>query len=466
MRHKNKTIIRKLSYLTFDLLVVIALFYIFLFIHIPTVPKNLDGLWILTHSQIKSLGLFLLSWLLISQQTKIYGEDKFFTDKIKKILFQLFLFALVIFAVSGIKRDYLYSNNESALYIGILSVYMISSRVISWYVNRSRISKGKHTKSNVVVIGKNNNTAAFIKVLTNKLNQYKVSSFMVMNPINQSESKFDLEDLKQIIFSGSLEKIYISMFSCLSKEEVNKIIELAEKNYIEFEFIPQNYLEEYETYNVKYYDTFPIFTLSDYPLDGMWSRAYKRIFDIVFSIFVIVFILSWLYPIIALFIIIDSGFPVVYKQERNGFQGEFFNCLKFRSMRPSLDNDKKATVKGDLRITRVGRFLRKSSIDELPQFFNVLKGDMSIVGPRPHMISQDDYYAQVIKKYTLRHHVKPGITGLAQIKGYRGEVNSDHDMELRIRADIFYVRNWSFWMDIMIIVKTAWKMATGDENAI
>mgnify|MGYP003792975475 CR=1 FL=1 len=135
-------------------------------------------------------------------------------------------------------------------------------------------------------------------------------------------------------------------------------------------------------------------------------------------------------------------------------------------MRPSSDNDKKATVKGDARITNIGKFLRKSSLDELPQFFNVLKGEMSVVGPRPHMVTQDEYYSNIIKKYTLRHYVKPGITGLAQIRGYRGEVNSDHDMELRIRADVFYVKNWSFWLDLTIIARTTVKMILGDKNAI
>lgn len=466
MSENHKNPLFKLLKLSLDLLVIVVLFYTFLFIHIPTVPKNLDGLWILTHSQYKSLGLFILSWLLISQQTKIYGVSEFYLESIRKVFYQLFLFSLVVFAVSGIKTDYLYTNNESAFFIGVVSVYLMGSRMLSWLIEKSRIKTNNKSKSKVIFIGKNNNTHAFKKLLTDKKNQYEIVSHMVEVPEGVLESKFNMEELEQNIKTYGVDCIYISMFSKLPKEIVHEIINLAEKSYVKFEFIQQNYLEQYETYQVKYYDTFPIFTIGQYPLDGIWNQVYKRVFDIVFSVFIIVFVLSWLYPIIALLIVLDSGFPVIYRQKRNGFQGEFFNCLKFRSMRPSKDNDRKATVKGDLRITRIGRFLRKSSIDELPQFFNVLKGDMSVVGPRPHMISQDDYYTKIIKKYTLRHHVKPGITGLAQIRGYRGEVNSDHDMGLRIRADVFYVRNWSFWMDIIIIVKTAWKMIIGDENAI
>lgn len=466
MPAKQNNPLHKLLKLSLDLLVIVFLFYLFLWIHTPTVPKNLDGLWIFTYSQFKSLGLFILSWLLISQQVKFYGVVAYFSERVKKIIFQIFLFSIVILAVSGIKTDYLYTNEESAYFIIILVTYLFVSRGISWLIIKFKEKSGSKHKTNVLIIGKNNNSESFIEVLTDKLPDYNIISFLVTHPQSQKEERFSIDQFKETIHSQKIEHIYIAMFADLEKEQINKVIEIAEKKYIPFEFIPQSYLEQYESFDIKYYDTFPIFALSRYPLDGVWNQAYKRIFDVVFSILVITLIMSWLYPVIALSIIIDSGFPVLYKQKRNGLQGNFFNCLKFRSMRPSKDNDKKATVRGDTRITKIGKFLRKSSIDELPQFFNVLKGEMSVVGPRPHMVTQDEYYANLIHKYTLRHYVKPGITGLAQVKGYRGEVNSDQDMELRIRADIFYVKNWSFWLDLAIIAKTASKMVLGDKNAI
>src|SRR5690606_16089232 len=141
-------------------------------------------------------------------------------------------------------------------------------------------------------------------------------------------------------------------------------------------------------------------------------------------------------------------------------------CLKFRTMREDKDNNKKPTERDDPRVTKLGRILRKTSLDELPQFFNVLKGDMSIVGPRPHMVSENESYSEIIKKYSLRHYVKPGITGLAQIRGYRGAIDSEKDMELRVRTDIYYVRNWSFLLDLLIIYKTVRLILVGDENAI
>lgn len=466
MSKDKQSIFNKIFFLGLDISVVLVLFYAFLWIHIPTVPKNLDGFWIFTYSQYKSLGLFILSWLLISQQVKFYGVVHYFSERVKKIIFQVFLFSIVIFAVSGIKTDYLYSSEESAYFIAILTTYLFLTRCISWLIVKAGEKSGRKKKIQAIIIGKNNNSASFIELLSDKPSDYQIVSFLVNHPQNQNEEKFNFNQLKKFLKERKIDVIYISMFSDLEKEEVNELIEVAERNYIPFEFIPQNYLRQYESFDVKYYDTFPIFTLSHYPLDGVWNQTYKRVFDVIFSVLVIVLILSWLYPIIALLIIIDSGFPVLYRQKRNGLQGKYFNCLKFRSMRPSIDNDKKATVKGDTRITKIGKFLRTSSIDELPQFFNVLKGDMSIVGPRPHMITQDEYYTNVIKKYALRHYVKPGITGLAQVRGYRGEVNSDQDMELRIRADVFYVKNWSFWLDLGIIAKTTVKMLLGDKNAI
>jgi putative colanic acid biosynthesis UDP-glucose lipid carrier transferase len=215
-----------------------------------------------------------------------------------------------------------------------------------------------------------------------------------------------------------------------------------------------------------YYDTFPILSFKHFPLDKFWNQFLKRSFDIAFSLFVIIFIFSWMFPITALAILLDSGKPVFYLQKRIGLKGKAFYCYKFRTMKLSKDNGIKSTVKGDKRITKLGKILRKSSLDELPQFFNVLKGDMSVAGPRPHMAVQDEYYNDLILKYSLRHYVKPGITGLAQVKGFRGEISTKEDMQKRIIADVYYVKNWSFLLDILIIIRTFFKTLGGDENAI
>ena len=191
----------------------------------------------------------------------------------------------------------------------------------------------------------------------------------------------------------------------------------------------------------------------------------KRAFDILFSSIVIVFVLSWLTPLIAILIKLESKGPVFFKQSRNGFNYKEFDCYKFRSMMPNEDAHLYQATRGDIRVTKVGKFIRKTSIDELPQFFNVLFGDMSVVGPRPHMVSHTDMYAKKIDKFMVRHFVKPGITGLAQVSGFRGEVESDIDIIGRVKYDIFYIENWSLLLDLKIIAQTFVNAVKGEDKA-
>ncbi|MBO0356959.1 exopolysaccharide biosynthesis polyprenyl glycosylphosphotransferase [Hymenobacter sp. BT186] len=190
----------------------------------------------------------------------------------------------------------------------------------------------------------------------------------------------------------------------------------------------------------------------------------KRIFDVVFAGLVAILLLSWLVPLIALCIKLDSRGPVFFRQLRTGKHGKPFYCLKFRSMRTSADADRTQASRHDSRITRLGAFLRKTSLDELPQFFNVLKGEMSVVGPRPHMLRHTEDYAQVIDNFMDRHLIMPGITGLAQVSGYRGETKEVRAMVDRVRADIRYLRNWSFLLDLKIVLLTIWQVIKPDEH--
>ena len=176
--------------------------------------------------------------------------------------------------------------------------------------------------------------------------------------------------------------------------------------------------------------------------------------------------LTWLYPIIAILIKLSSKGPVLFKQARSGVGNIEFMCYKFRSMTESAEADIKQASIGDTRITKLGAFLRKSSLDEFPQFINVFMGDMSIVGPRPHMLLHTEEYSALINKYMVRQLVKPGITGAAQVRGYRGETKELKDMEGRVRLDVWYIENWSLSVDINIILLTVWNIFKGDENAL
>ena len=184
----------------------------------------------------------------------------------------------------------------------------------------------------------------------------------------------------------------------------------------------------------------------------------KRAFDLLFSLFVIVFVLSWLLPVLILVIWIDSRGPVFFIQRRVGKNGKMFRCLKLRTMIINADADVKQAIVGDPRITRVGRFLRNSSLDELPQFFNVIAGNMSVVGPRPHMLADDLRFAELIKGYDERNTMKPGITGMAQVKGYKGPATDFTSIFNRYQWDAFYVRNAHMMLDLRIVVDTFTEM--------
>src|SRR5690606_12574403 len=213
-----------------------------------------------------------------------------------------------------------------------------------------------------------------------------------------------------------------------SNKQINRLIDFADNNLRELKFIPDNKDIYSKKLKYEYYDYIPILSLRTIPIQDKVNQLTKRTFDIVFSLFIIIFVLSWLTPILAIIIKLESKGPVFFKQSRNGFNYKEFDCYKFRSMTPNKDAHLFQATKGDQRVTKVGAFIRKTSIDELPQFFNVLFGDMSVVGPRPHMVSHTNMYAQRIDKFMVRHFVKPGITGLAQISGFRGEIETDKDI--------------------------------------
>ena len=198
------------------------------------------------------------------------------------------------------------------------------------------------------------------------------------------------------------------------------------------------------------------------PLDNDLNQAIKRTIDIIFSLLFILAVLSWLIPLLAILIKLDSKGPVFFLQKRNKRRGELFTCIKFRSMVNNTDADILPAGKNDSRITAVGKFLRKYYLDELPQFFNVLWGDMSIIGPRPHMVSENMKFDGLIKNYASRHKVKPGITGLAQISGCRGETDTIEKMQKRVEIHLDYINNWSLWLDIKIMIKTPLTLISKD----
>jgi len=269
--------------------------------------------------------------------------------------------------------------------------------------------------------------------------------------------------LKKFAIDNKIDEIFCSLNE-ISNEKLKDLVEFADDNKKAIKFIPDTKEIFSKNLKINYYELFPVLTLQKTELHNPLVKGIKRTFDIVFSIIVIVFLLSWLIPLLAIFIKLESKGPVFFKQGRPGLDEQEFFCYKFRSMKLNRFTEKEAS-KNDPRVTKMGRFMRKTSIDELPQFFNVLLGDMSVVGPRPHLWSQNKAYASKIKKYMIRHYVKPGITGLAQVKGFRGEIETEEDMINRIKYDVFYIENWSMIMDLKIILQTVINIFKGEEKA-
>ena len=446
--------------LFYDIIFLTLLFLVFLFVHNSTWDRDLDNIKIFFSLHYKAYFLLILFWILISEYVKYYKNNikNSIGYVIKICCYQLVLFSLTVFAISGIKEQPLYNTIETLYFSAILLGYLFFSKAIVYLVLKVKFNRGNYLK-NGIIIGENKGTKIFMSTIESMPKMIQIKEIF-------SANNFDENSFQKCLKDPSIKIIYISLNSEFSEKEVEHFITEAQANFKNIEFVSDTYLDTRTTLEVKYYDTFPVLDYSKFPLDSFKNQLLKRLFDIVFSCFVLVFIFPIIYIIVAVFTLLDSGFPIFYKQSRNGVYGNQFDCLKFRTMKPSKDNDVKTTIVGDSRVTSFGKILRKTSLDELPQFINVLKGDMSVVGPRPHMIAVDDHYNKIIDQYKLRHYVKPGITGLAQVRGYRGEVNTDRDMELRIMADIYYVKNWSFGKDILIVIETAIKMIIGDKNAI
>jgi len=281
------------------------------------------------------------------------------------------------------------------------------------------------------------------------------------------KGNYDFHSIVDFWKKNGIHTLFLPSENSFNKDFEDQLFRQAELNKVKISLVPNMIQNHFFEYEFSYIETVPVLEQARYPLDIFSNATIKRSFDIVFSVLILIGICSWLFPVIILLIKLDGskGSPF-FIQKRYGFHDEVFDCLKFRTMKVNEHSAAKTTDADDVRITKIGKFLRKTSLDEMPQFINVFLGKMSVVGPRPHMLLVDDYYKPKISRYSLRSMVKPGITGLAQVSGLRGdEGDMNLGMKKRILADSFYVRNWSFSMDIVIILKTVFLVIVGDKKA-
>ncbi len=270
--------------------------------------------------------------------------------------------------------------------------------------------------------------------------------------------------IKEYVKSNEVDDIYCCL-PYVKYSLIKELIDFGDKHLVKVKLLTDFRGFSSKSLSLERYDYIPVLNVSSTPLDDRKNMVTKRVFDILFSSVVIICVFSWLFPLLALLVALDSRGPIFFKQKRTGKDNRTFYCYKFRTMYVNHEADHKQATKHDNRITRIGGFLRKTSLDELPQFFNVLMGHMAVVGPRPHMLKHTEEYSKVIEKFMARHFVKPGITGLAQAKGFRGETNSLDSMKNRVKLDRFYIQNWSLVFDFKIIFLTIYSLFRGDENA-
>lgn len=371
------------------------------------------------------------------------------------ILFSLFCLALELFF-----SDFYFQKRVVFFVFVSIAIILFFKLSIYFLLRKIRILYGGNSRS-VVLLGNSKSISPLKNFFTENPDYgYKLMKVFKL----ESHKKEVIQECFSYVISSKTDEIYCSLAD-LTDSQLNEIVDFADNNLKTVKFIPDDKQIFSRTAKFEYYDYIPVISLRNILQDETVNKIIKRVFDIVFSFIIIIGLLSWLIPILAIIIKLESKGPLFFVQRRNGLNYKEFNCYKFRSMFINDQADLDLASKNDIRITKVGKFIRKTSIDELPQFFNVFWGEMSVVGPRPHMVSVANLYALKVDKFMVRHFVKPGITGLAQTKGYRGEIETDEDIINRVKYDIFYMENWSILLDIEIILKTVYNIVRGDDKA-
>jgi len=402
-----------------------------------------------------------IAWIVIAIFSGYYSVYRYTPEiKILNLIFlQFVLFLFAMFSISGL-FSFLEISPKSILLFILYAALTIGAikYAIYYFMLKFRSDFGGNYRR-IIIIGNGAESSSLEKFFQEKTSTgYRHIKTFLPNKEEDVKKHFDF------ILEENIDEIYCSLPS-LSQIQIKTIIDFAENNLKTIKFIPS--FENLYSKKLRYetYDYVPVLSLRNILLEEPFNKFIKRLFDIVFSLFIIVFLLSWLTPILAIIIKSGSNGPVFFRQTRNGYNFKQFYCYKFRSMKTNADADTIQATRNDKRLTRAGAFLRKTSIDELPQFFNVLAGNMSVVGPRPHMVNENEKYLKSIDKFMVRHFIKPGITGLAQVNGYRGEIETHLDIVNRIKYDINYIENWSLLLDIKIILLTVINSLKGEKKA-
>lgn len=405
----------------------------------------------------------------------MYRNTRFFT--LLSAMLRLFFLEIVLsFSYIVVFKDFnqTFKLSREVLLIMYVTAFVLTTIWRFGFIKIVRIYRARgFNNRKVMIIGAGDTAQEFKNMLEHKIEYgYQFLGFYDDEPkkYNSEIQKHilgNVEDAKQYAISHQIDELFCAL-PYQEEDRIKELIQFGDENLIRVKIVPD--LTRFLTHHlnkveIDYYGQIPVMTLRSEPLENIVNRFVKRLFDLGFSALVFLFVLWWFIPLVALIIKITSKGPVFFVQERSGIKNKSFRVIKFRTMYINSDAHYKQATRHDQRITPIGKLLRRSNLDEMPQFINVFFGQMSVIGPRPHMLRHTEEYSKIIDKFMVRHLVKPGITGWAQVNGYRGETKDVNDMEGRVRADVWYIENWSFGLDVKIIIMTIINMIRGEENA-
>ncbi len=396
--------------------------------------------------------------------SEVHKKRILFADKMMILLFQTFSLHFLIMMAFTTLIGYdsvpltMYAYFYSIYYLCLSLWWLISRKIIKFFRKR-----GLNFRK-IIIIGWNGTAKKlYSEIKSDPGYGYKILGIFDNEKHKDIKITGCLKDVESFVADNQIDEIYCALPS--EAGDVGRIIKIADDYDVQFFYVPMISGFMTTTFSLTSMGNLPIMIYRPNPLMSRWNRILKRLFDMIFSLAVILLVSFTILVPIIIAIKCSSKGPILFKQKRTGYRGREFTCLKFRTMKVNDKSDELQATKNDPRKTKVGDFLRKTSLDELPQFVNVLIGNMSVVGPRPHMVKQTEEYSRLIDKYMVRHMIKPGITGLAQVSGYRGQTEELWQMEKRVEYDVMYIENWSFWLDIKIIFRTVINAIQGEKNA-
>jgi len=420
------------------------------------------------------ISVSLLSWYIAASFSKLYADRRSnkYSEEIIFIIYTLIVFSVLLSSMSFFLRNVLqFTTHFFIVYVSILFALITFTKYIIRKYLHSAIFQGK-LFDNLLIVGANTKAMDFYETI----NKYYYYGYKCVGFLDDHNPKMngchyhgEIRNLSSILQSKEVDEVIIALPNTQNKQ-IQECIEVCDYHRIKARMIPD--LQQYTSSSIQVNNIglLPLLSVRSLPLDKLENKVLKRTLDIVFSILFFLLLGFWLLPLIALAIKLTSKGPILFKQERWGLNNEKITCYKFRTMvADSSDIDVNGfyhqASKTDSRVTLIGKFLRKTNLDELPQFWNVLWGNMSVVGPRPHPTPLNLEVMHTVDNYILRHVIKPGITGWAQVNGCRGETRLPGSMQQRVNFDLYYIHRWTFWLDCQIILQTIINLIRGDQNA-